>query len=369
MSDQQEKLIDEEFLSSVREHLLSMYKKDGRLPSIRFVAAHFGVSEYRMNEVFRLLVHGGFLRRNYSRYKMSENTTPVDPVLEEAVEALVEEGSPDSIPQTETPRGSVDPREGWSVSVIRIVLGFVGLGAIGMSVYYTSIWFFEYLPPSLAILLSTIMVTFSTMAFEVVLHLVEMRRRILAAGFLILFVMVLLFSMMSTVAGQYNKQVEVRRELIEETSQGAYSKVAYEALLDQERRIEDQIRNQDSLRSVHQKLFESYDAIGKVIDPEGFADAQEQLNKIDNTIAQLLQQLSVKQSERTTFLSKAGVVGVTPDSSIEAPSFYVWVASLVGREDRVDLVQFWISVFPAVFIDLIAPFSLAFALFKQKRRK
>ena len=64
--------------------------------------------------------------------------------------------------------------------------------------------------------------------------------------------------------------------------------------------------------------------------------------------------LLLEQSRET-----AGIVEGTEE--LVYASFYVWLGIMLKVKPM--LVQFWLSVFPAIFIDVIAPLSISISLF------
>lgn len=358
MSERESNKIDDVSIEAVKAFLLEAYKRDKKLPSIKVLAERFHVSEYRMLEVFRILVHEGFLKRNYSRYRMSE-TKPnqkVDPKTYPSLVTLAEEKD-----------NKVE--KDWVLGVMRGVLGFIGLGAIGVSTYYTSVWFLEYLPAFLAVFLALIMVFFSTMAFEVVIVVLKAEQWFMAVGFSILFIVVLLFSMMSTIAGQYNQRLQVENAAIQESSDVVQARAAYELLVKQEKQIVEQIEGQKSLRKVYQGIFDSYDAAKREADLKGYNEVRAQIDKVDKSLLSLNAKLMDVQAQELAYLEKQKGPGTIAETSVKTASFFVWVAGLFDNKIKADMIQFYFSVFPAVFVDLIAPFSLAFAFFQRGESK
>ena len=348
-------------MEEVKAFLLAAYKQNHKLPSIKVMADQFSVSEYRMLEVFRILVHEGFLKRNYSRYKMPDG----GPV--EGLEPEAESGAPEPEEiKEEAPAPAPVKESTWALTAMRIILGVIGLGAIGVSIYYTSVWLLEYIPPFLAIFLASIMVVFSTMAFEVVILVFRARQWLMGLGFTILFITVLAFSMMSTIAGQYNQRVKSENITVVAESETTQARAGYDLLVKQEGQISAQIQAQQSMRVVYQRLFDSYDTERKEADPKGFADTKAQLDKIDRALGTLNTQLLAKQAAEAKYLAEAKGPGAIEETKVNTASFFVWVASLFKNKIQGDMLQFYFSVFPAVFVDLIAPFALAFALFQRK---
>jgi len=347
-------------LEELKTYLRGCYKVDGKLPSIKTLAERYGVSEYKMNEVFRILVHEGFLHLNFSRYKMpSPSTEQVErPAIPEIAENAIAPA-----------RFGSDGRFEWGlwvITTIRIALGLVGIGAIGVSIYYTAIWLMEGLSPFLAILLSSIMSVFSAMAFEVVVILSRKRQILMTIGFAVLWIVVLVFSMVSTIAGQYNHRIKAENIQVSDSSAISYKAEVYDLTKAEEASVLSQIEEKKRQKEVLLKLYEQFDTLEKQkADSRTFNDLTSKLAVVDREIQQFSTSLSGIRAKLQESLNKETVAGLTEETITRNDSFYVWVASSLGAAPI--HVEFWLSVFPAVFVDLIAPFALAFALFQRRK--
>jgi len=331
----------------VKEYLLSEYKKRKVLPPVKVIAERFGVPESKILEVFRTLIREGFLRKNYAKYRVVDTTsTPANDNVAEVIEKK--------------------KRSIWIMILLRILLAIVGVGAISVSVYYTNVWFLEYLPPFLAFVLACIMVIFSTVAFEVVLLLFRARRWLFGTGFLLLFLIVLCFSMASTVAGQYNKRMKAEQVHILSTAGVLQAQMKYDILRKQEEQVKAQIRTQEDTRRVYQRLLEAYDLDRRTEDPLGFDRLRTQLEQVDRKIVDLQQQLMQRQQAIVQYLSQEeGSIALVQTQKGAVSSFFIWIAHVFNDNISPDLLQFFFAVFPAVFVDIIAPFSVAFVLFQS----
>lgn len=103
-----------------------------------------------------------------------------------------------------TRRGEAAKKDGSTLHrVVRVSLLLISLSAAIMSVYYSALWFFERLNPVLAVLSAVIMVSYGVLFPEIVQDLGLRPVSFLVA---ITGVVVIGFSMVSTVAGQYNQR-------------------------------------------------------------------------------------------------------------------------------------------------------------------
>jgi len=243
------------------------------------------------------------------------------------------------------------PLNHYSIDVLKIILLIVGIGATYMSVYYSKMWLQTFLTPRRAFLLAVVMVSYAVSSFELIVLFKLKRRYILALIFSILWIVVSLFSMVSTVAGQYNgrmelitKENEAKEEVLKSNKQvREYQelKEKYETQLnylrDDDRRIQNLLANY--------KTVEEINANKKVYDNLNWNRYQN--NKDRQKFIQKLEELEKNKPEEII--------------KIQNMDFYSWVANIFGF--GADKIQFWLSIFPAIFIDIIAPLSFAVVMF------
>jgi hypothetical protein len=351
--------IDEYSIGEVKIFLRNYFNQYKRLPTIREAADRFSTQESRMLDIYRSLVRDGFLKRNYTRYKM--------PVPQS------EQSSREKVPGiVVTPSvqkeavGDIFITAGWMIVVLRLVMTLIVLGAVSLSIYYTAIWLMDFLPAFLAIVLSSVMVLFSCMAFEIVILLGRSRQKILASVFLVLWAVVLIFSMVSTVAGQYNQRIHNEVVATARGSEMTYKRTLYESYQAEEKNLQKQIEDKMEQRTSYQKLLSQFDTLEKQQeDRKIFNDLTWRIAVVDREVQRLNGQLSsVREKERSS-LEGETQEGLIRETVSENQSFYVWIGTVFNVSPI--HVEFWLSVFPAVFIDIIAPFALAFVLFVQKR--
>lgn len=358
----------EDLVTQVKEFIYSKYRAERKVPPVAMVAEKFGISNYRVIEIFRILAHMGFLKRNFSRYGMGAEKGPVGTEGPAAPPPVI--GPQVSPPTVKEVEAKAELESGHSMNAIspamlmaiRVVLGLIALGAIALSVYYTSIWLIRYLPGFLAVVLATIMVTFSCLAFETVIILRRNGQWFMMTMFAVLWAIVLVFSMSSTVAGQYNQRIKSQNVTVEANSDTTQARLGYDLLLKQEKQIEKQIADKAAQRAVFQKLLDTFDTVEKQkADAKVFADTSKKIDLIDKDLKDLNAQLLAKQEEQRKYLTTAKGPGAVQETTAEVPSFYNWIHEVLGLSAA--MTEFWMSVFPAIFIDLIAPFSLAITIF------
>lgn len=371
--------------SDVKNMILQLVEETGRFPQLGELADALQITRYQAQRVLALMVEDGFLVRTPNHwYRVKEADTPADPSgiptvrfmanTERFAAAIKKAGT--IINKTEhklrqvVHRGeSGDPVLG----IIRWSMAVIGMGAAVISVYYTSVWMFEFLPGILAFTLSSIMVGFSVMAFEVIVAFLAGRvtdhwaRWGLSAGFLLLWLVVTVFSITSTVAGQYNRHVQTIEAAAGSDEGRAAGVVRWSTIQEQKTEITQRIQDKrEQLRQLNTLVagvgdLETREAHGRM-----YVDTQWRIQQAEKAIDGLTTELDrVREAERAEMARDPGVAGRTRAAGT-LPDFYTWVAQVLAV-DR-DRAQFWVYLFPAVFVDLIAPVALGLAFFIGRKK-
>lgn len=244
------------------------------------------------------------------------------------------------------------------ILIIRIVLELIGVCASVLSVRYTAIYLFETLPPFWAWFLSSIMIIFSVMAFQMVVLFVQRKHWFLMAVFSILWVIVATYSMGSTVIGQYNARkdnfvagTERRHAITTAISKEQIYK-------EQEATLLEKIRAAQVDLERYNKLIAAYDTIEKRdADRSSYNALANAIYSANMKINTWTKELDVVRQNRLSLLE--GDAEVVAEE--EAPTFYEWIATLFSISSA--MIEFIISVLPALFIDIMAPLGVAIGLF------
>lgn len=241
------------------------------------------------------------------------------------------------------------------ITSLRYVLLLVGSGSVYMSVYYSNKWLLDFLSPNRALLLSSIMVIFAVSAFELIVLFKKEKQYILVILFTFLWCVVTIFSMTSTIAGQYNSRMSFINKTYKEKSKESTQLIQYKEYEEQRKEYKETITmlRKDSL--YYQGLLSQFNSA---------EDIQKNINKYNS----LSWSYRRTQNELKSIIAKLEKLrknsrGVSLIEKVP-PDFYLWISSMFGWKP--DLIQFWMSIFPAIFIDLVAPISIAVFMFVKK---
>lgn len=383
--------------TEVKHIIQRLAEQQGRFPMIQDIATALNVMAYRVPPILKVLVDEGWLLRVGNNYRLaptgplppdeipgthvqrgtvSAAPNSVPPASSPPAPVAIPEAIPTALPLPSTPMvapaAPIQAKPDSSLTVLRWVLLFIGVGAIIGSTYYTGIWMSESNPGWLAWLLSAIMVTFSTAAFDFIVALLSGTvtrhwcRFLIAGGFFVLWLVVITFSIGSTIAGQYNRhahQLGALRGSVEEQNQSATLTRLNSALVAAEASqksaqaaLDSLIRNQPQVPTDLKELAQYRTTFNNVQDAiKAQQGAVQQAQASVGNARQLLEAF-VAQNPKAQAIATAQV-----------PDFYAWIARTFHTDK--DQVQFWLNLFPAVFLDLIAPAAIAIFLFMRKREE
>jgi len=245
------------------------------------------------------------------------------------------------------------------IMLLKFGMGIIGIIASILSVYFTFLWFHTIMNFILSFLLSICMVGFSIISFESILLFKQNKQFLLIFIFSLLWIIVVTFSMSSTLAGQLQlefKQIKKESEsnLIDNNNILLYQ--------DYEKQISDyniDIKGKrievDKLRSFLDTL--NYDVTS---DRKRYNTINWRINEKDKDIKNLKNKIELIQKKKEKLLKNDVKISVK-----KQVTFFEWLQLLFGVKSNV--FKFILYLFPALFIDIISPLSLAVMLFyKQK---
>lgn len=233
------------------------------------------------------------------------------------------------------------------VNLIVVGLFFISSLTFMLSIYFTGLWFLSMFNLWIAGAISVSMVSYMVLSPQAAMYVKGVVKVPLWSTFLI----ALVFSMGSTIAGQYNKLTEAVN--VEEVNERALLAV----LRAEEEQLVMSIEEDRAQREFHQRTIEqlSQTAEDRIENSVYIRTERNMIDELGNEIFGNQERLREVRSEIATELQR-GTTGAT----VERADFYAWIASLIGAARAG--VEFWVSVLPAVFIDIIAALSLNLAI-------
>jgi hypothetical protein len=240
------------------------------------------------------------------------------------------------------------------IKPLKILLLIIGTGATYMSIYYSYKWLLDFLDPVRAFMLALIMVIFAVVSFELIILFRQRKQYLLVAVFSILWLIVTSFSMTSTIAGQYNSRIEKLNSRYEKESELQISSRKNNEYEEQKKEYQDNLKMMKEDFNQVQILLSQYKTKEEIVEGGKIYNRlfwrSRKVKSDMNKVIKQLRKLRLENKNTSNKLIKKN-----------APDFYVWISMLFHYSPL--LIQFWLSVFPALFIDIIAPLSFAIVMF------
>lgn len=343
---------DIELLERIKNYIIRYCREYKKFPKRNHIIQKMGVTKYQVDNIMKILVHQEFLDKNYNHYAIHENNKHNKKI---------------------TFKNIIEKKNDLILISIRILMIIIGIGAIILSTYYTSIWLFSFLPVPLAVLLSTIMVAFSVASFEAIIIFKENRQGFMIIVFSVIWLIVVCFSMVSTIAGQYNARMKYEEENFTEKSEEKHQETIYDSYIIEEEEIKDQMEKKNERLKYLNKFIIQFDS-EMLLEKENmrmYNKTLDEIHRIENELRILRDELKEKRDRKREFLEQQResgimVAAIEEKESISA-SFYMWLAFVLSLDPT--HIEFWLSVFPAVFIDIIAPLAVAVGMFLKRKGK
>lgn len=236
--------------------------------------------------------------------------------------------------------------EGFSILAIVILLGFTSAISMYISTLHTATYLFDYVDIFSAWLMSASVTAYNSTAFEVSVLFKQRKRYVLAFVFITLWVMVTVFSMATTVSVFYDRFNFTESQIAEENKEVDSNKLALQLLQKKET-----------------DLREAIDFKKK--DIEYRQEREYATTAVRNELVKLEEQLQENLSEQQKLLSSTPEVVETVTKRKE--SLFSFLGRLMHLEGGI--LEFIMSTLSAIFVNLIAPFSLTAVTELRKKEK
>jgi len=328
---------------TLKKEITRIYKTSGKFPKIAELSVMVQQPTYKVTEILRDFVKEGFLVRvgNWYRFPAQQEIMKPEPKIIIPIEP--ERHKP--------PRAHVSKV---TTQTIRWSLGLVGLGMVLISSYYTEVWMVNYVPEVLAWLFAILIVGFSVMAFETAIYFHGQQMKGVSFAFFFLWVVVVLFSVGSTVAGQYNKIIKDQATETQRNEITTGNTLFYN-LKDADRiRLQSIIAKKQTRQGQVLELLAPYDNQPQ---DDAYTKLQAEYNRIERDIKSLSDEYKVVLNDIQKLVKDDPALL----SKRETPNFFNWLATVFHTDAKT--IQFWMYLMPAVLIDLLAPIGIAVFLF------
>ena len=234
-----------------------------------------------------------------------------------------------------------------SVLVICLLLFFTSLVSMYISTLHTATYLFDYVDVFSAWLMSSSVTAYNSTAFEVSVLFHTKKRNLIASIFMLLWILVTLFSMVTTISVFYDMFNFTESQIAEENREIDANKLSLDLLQKKEKDLRDSIDFKKKDIEYRQGKEFSTNAV------------RQELNKLQE---ELQKNLSLQQ----TVLEETPVIAESNVNRKE--SLFSFLGRNLGIEGNI--IEFIMSTLSAIFVNLIAPLSLTAVteLLKQKEK-
>ena len=234
-----------------------------------------------------------------------------------------------------------------SVLVICLLLFFTSLVSMYISTLHTATYLFDYVDVFSAWLMSASVTAYNSTAFEVSVLFHTKKRNLIASIFMLLWVLVTLFSMVTTISVFYDMFNFTETQIAEENKEIDANKLSLALLQKKEKDLRDSIDFKKKDIEYRQGKEFSTNAV------------RQELNKLQEELQKNLS-LQQKVLEETPIIAESSVN--------RKESLFSFLGRNLGIEGNI--IEFIMSTLSAIFVNLIAPLSLTAVteLLKQKEK-
>lgn len=234
-----------------------------------------------------------------------------------------------------------------SVLVICLLLFFTSLVSMYISTLHTATYLFDYVDVFSAWLMSASVTAYNSTAFEVSVLFHTKKRNLIASIFMLLWILVTLFSMVTTISVFYDMFNFTESQIAEENKEIDANKLSLDLLQKKEKDLRDSIDFKKKDIEYRQGKEFSTNAV------------RQELNKLQEELQKNLS-LQQKVLEETPIIAESNVN--------RKESLFSFLGRNLGIEGSI--IEFIMSTLSAIFVNLIAPLSLTAVteLLKQKEK-
>lgn len=320
-----------------------------------------GISRDKVREVLRSLASEGFIYKSGPNYSFEKfKATEIKEKKERAKK-----------PKTITAKIKAVPIN-WPNLAMALVMGFVGVGAIRMSVFHSAKFLHEnFYSKPLALFAGCIFVLFEVGGIDLgVKFLKEEGRRVIGVFLIILGVVSMLFSVWSTIGGLYSERAA-------ELAQSDGERATVEATASKAQREWDSIqkainRAEDAVNSEREKRDNYSNRLtGLETGTDEYYSVYYAVLNSDKKLIEKEKVLNEAMSREALWLEQGKETSQEAESvtGSEEVDFYRWVGGRVFPGIRADLLEFWLSCLPAILYDTLATLAVAVVLWHLPLRR
>ncbi len=233
-----------------------------------------------------------------------------------------------------------------NVFLIILILAFASVCSMYESTLHTATYLFDYVDMISAWLLSTAVTAYNSSAFEVSVMFHNMKRNFMAFIFMLLWAMVTVFSMATTVSVFYDRFNFNETQIAQENKTIDSNKLGLELLRTKEKDLREAIEFKK--KDIEYRQEREYATTAVRLELENLQkELQENLTQQQKLLEETPEVMEEKLQKKE--------------------SLFAFLGRLIGLEGGI--LEFIMSTLSAIFINLIAPLSLTAVIELNKRKE
>ena len=243
-------------------------------------------------------------------------------------------------------------------NLCRIIMAVVAVSCILCSIRFTYSFNKLTMPKTWGFILSSSMIIFTSFCFTVREYLLQQNKKKQATLFIALYVMGITYSIFTAVAGQYNDYLIQNKTTVEAKLNNAINENKLQLLQQQKTSYENQIKNYEKQITAQQNIIDN------------LSQSPEKKWEYNNTWKQAVAlvnncNIKIEQLQNKVAVIDEQIINSITIETNESKNIYDWIADLFHISSS--LIQFIISLFPALFIDIVTPFAISFAFIDKNK--
>jgi cell division protein FtsL len=361
-------------LELVRKIIITYFDKYKKVPRPALIHKSKGIPLSELYRIFAYLTNEGFLRREDEHYYISSKETGTIEKVKEAVITQIEKVK-------EIPKQIVKTKfslKKLSEITVRGIMFISAIICVFVSIFYSDFYLKQYLDPFIAIWLAAGFVLFGVLGPQALLLISRYKKTRFARVLLSFLALVIIaFSMLSTIVGQYNTRTFTVNENNKTQAEDKKLSAQYKLLTEEKTQFEIAIESREAEITLQLKVLSEISNI-KITETDfeekedyekALKTKQKNYNAERNKLASLRREkediqkaLSKKSLEIKNFLIEKNV-------EIEKEkryTIYIWLSKVIGWD--ADFIEFLFFMFPAIIVDILAPLGLYIALGLYKKQ-
>lgn len=333
-------------LDNAKKIISNYYDQKYKMIPLMVLSKRLRISYSKISEIVNCLEQEGFLSKVGNRYKLAgyvDNNTNTTFIKKMKRKAKVSPG----------------------MFFLKLIVFIIGCGATYMSIFHSIEFLKDYYDPLKAIIAATLIISFNIVSAEMIIFGIIHKLKMIIAGFAIILFLGSVFSMGSTIIGLYNLKANTTTtqniNINNNDTEYRQRELKHKLLVEEKEQIKKLLDGEIIKRDGLVTLLNNFSQEQIKLDLENYNKingrryiADKRIDKLQNDFNKILN--VEKEYIKSNIVFDSNKKELPPDA-------YDWIAKYVFKNMNADGIKFWMSVYPAIFYDIIAPISFSIVFF------